>query len=116
MVVEENPIKFGFNHSLASPTVVAAQTAYYDLPEVSNPHLDKYALAVDLGEAGSFTQFDQAGSRFTFSPYASDVGDYTITVTLTNMDKPSESQVFEFKVTVTGQTFSDRESQVEYEK
>jgi hypothetical protein len=82
--------------------VEAGQTLRYSLPSVSDVDLDNVIFEANLGSASSFTRF--SSGTFIISPRASNVGTYTVSVTLKDDNPNPLSITHNFVITVTAAT------------
>jgi len=75
-----------FTPQLSNITVEIGSTLNYFLPSVTDPDNDLYYLsAITLGSALSFTTFDNATNKLTFTPLQNDAGiTFSIILTLTD--------------------------------
>eukprot|EP00347_Sterkiella_histriomuscorum_P015414 403357112 len=96
LIIEDDPIQFGFSLELSNQIVFVGQESFYELPLVVNPFNESYEIKTEISMIQSFAKFD--GSTFSFFPYLMDIGEYTLEVSLLNLRRPQKSKLYNFKL------------------
>eukprot|EP00347_Sterkiella_histriomuscorum_P016154 403354273 len=114
LIIEDDPIQFGFSLELSNQIVFVGQESFYELPLVVNPFNESYEIKTEISMIQSFAKFD--GSTFSFFPYLMDIGEYTLEVSLLNLRRPQKSKLYNFKLKVNQLNFTNTQTQQVYKR
>eukprot|EP00347_Sterkiella_histriomuscorum_P005622 403355892 len=73
-------------------------TQTYNYPSITDPDGDSYKMDVTLGKTSIFAKYDS--SKITLTPKLSDVGDYSISIILTDKNTSPKNQKYNIPVQV----------------
>ena len=78
------------------------ETKLVKLPTIKDPDNDLYTVKVDMQKAGSFVSWVKSSLQLYLHPKITDVGSYTITITLTDVSAMPLSKSYTLSIKVKG--------------